>query len=158
MRGFSPMAPSWPSALECPFARRTASMTNASTLAALERRLWDAADQMRANSKLKSHEYSTPVLGLVFLSYADHRSQELAKQIGPDADPDDFLAEGVLYVPEQARYSELLALPEGANIGAAINEARSAIEERNPDLKGALPKMYDRLENSLLVNLLKSFY
>ena len=37
----------------------------------LEKRLWDAADQLRANSKLKSSEYSVPVLGLVFLRFAD---------------------------------------------------------------------------------------
>ncbi|ADY26625.1 Site-specific DNA-methyltransferase (adenine-specific) [Deinococcus proteolyticus MRP] len=132
-------------------------MTNSTDLSALEKRLWDAADQMRANSKLKSHEYSTPVLGLVFLSYADYRFQNKAEEIGLDADPDDFMAEGVLYVPEKARYSELLKLPEGANIGAAINEAMNAIEAQNPDLTGALPKMYNRLDNSLLAGMLKSF-
>lgn len=40
----------------------------------IESRLWDAADELRANSKLKSSEYSVPVLGLVFLCYADHKS------------------------------------------------------------------------------------
>ena len=39
----------------------------------LERRLWDAADELRANSKLRSSEYSIPVLGLIFLRYADHK-------------------------------------------------------------------------------------
>ena len=39
----------------------------------LERRLWSAADELRANSKLKSSEYSIPVLGLIFLRYADHK-------------------------------------------------------------------------------------
>ena len=132
-------------------------MTNSTDLAALERRLWDAADQMRANSKLKSHEYSTPVLGLVFLSYADHRFQAKAEELGAGAEPDDFMAEGVLYVPEKARYSELLKLPEGADIGKAVNEAMTAIESENPDLAGALPKIYNRLDNSLLASLLKSF-
>ncbi len=37
----------------------------------LEKRLWDAGDQLSANSKLKSSEYSEPVLGLIFLRYAD---------------------------------------------------------------------------------------
>ena len=41
--------------------------------AALERRLWDAADQFRANSGLKSQEYSAPVLGLIFLRFAEVR-------------------------------------------------------------------------------------
>ena len=39
----------------------------------IEKRLWDAADELRANSRLKSSEYSVPVLGLIFLRYADHR-------------------------------------------------------------------------------------
>ncbi len=39
----------------------------------LEKRLWSAADDLRANSKLKSQEYSGPVLGLIFLRYADHK-------------------------------------------------------------------------------------
>jgi HsdM-like protein len=39
----------------------------------LEKRLWGAADELRANSKLKSSEYSVPVLGLIFLRYADHK-------------------------------------------------------------------------------------
>jgi type I restriction enzyme M protein len=39
----------------------------------IEKSLWDAADELRANSKLKSSEYSVPVLGLIFLRYADHK-------------------------------------------------------------------------------------
>jgi len=39
----------------------------------IEKRLWDAADELRANSKLKSSEYSVPVLGLIFRRYADHK-------------------------------------------------------------------------------------
>ena len=37
----------------------------------LEDRLWDAADQLRANSHLKSSEYSVRVLGLIFLRFVD---------------------------------------------------------------------------------------
>jgi len=43
------------------------------SLAEIEKHLWDAADELRANSKLKSSEYSIPVLGLIFLRYADHK-------------------------------------------------------------------------------------
>ena len=39
----------------------------------IEKRLWGAADELRANSKLKSSEYSVPVLGLIFLRFADHK-------------------------------------------------------------------------------------
>ena len=45
----------------------------------LEKRLWGAADELRANSKLKSAEYSIPVLGLIFLRFADHRFAKVAK-------------------------------------------------------------------------------
>ncbi|MBN2107593.1 MAG: N-6 DNA methylase [Deltaproteobacteria bacterium] len=128
----------------------------------IEARLWDAADELRANSKLKSSEYSVPVLGLVFLRYADHKFQAAAKvlegkgggrrKIGPA----DYQARGVLYLREAAKFSTLLKLPEGANIGAAINDAMRAIEEDNPDLKDVLPKTYNRFENPLLAELLKT--
>jgi type I restriction enzyme M protein len=127
----------------------------------IEKRLWAAADEMRANSKLKSSEYSIPVLGLIFLRYADQKfaiaQKELEgkgtgrRQIGKS----DYQAKGVLYLPETARFQKLLQKPEGANIGQAINDAMRAIEGENPDLKDVLPKTYNRLENSSLVELLK---
>ncbi|MGV8122680.1 MAG: N-6 DNA methylase [Candidatus Xenobiia bacterium LiM19] len=128
----------------------------------IEARLWDAADELRANSKLKSSEYSVPVLGLVFLRYADHKFQVAAKELEGAGSgrrkigPADYQARGVLYLPEAARFSALIALPEGANIGAAINDAMRAIEAENPDLKDVLPKTYNRFENALLKELLKT--
>jgi len=128
----------------------------------IEKRLWAAADELRANSKLKSSEYSVPVLGLIFLVYADHRFAQAAKAIaakgsGKRREPGkvDYQAQGVVYVPEEARLDRLLNLPEGANIGANINEAMKAIEAENPDLKDVLPKTYNHLENATLVELLK---
>ncbi|TVQ96326.1 MAG: SAM-dependent DNA methyltransferase, partial [Desulfovibrionales bacterium] len=112
----------------------------------IETRLWGAADELRANSKLKSSEYSVPVLGLVFLRYADHKFQVAAKQLEGQGGgrrtigPQDYQAMGVMYLPEQARFSSLIRLPEGQNIGAAINDAMRAIEADNPDLKDVLPK------------------
>jgi type I restriction enzyme M protein len=129
----------------------------------IESRLWAAADELRANSKLKSSEYSVPVLGLVFLRYADHKFQAAAKELAGAGGggrrkigPADYQARGVLYLPEAARFSALIALPEGANIGAAINDAMKAIEAENPDLKDVLPKTYNRFENPLLKELLKT--
>jgi type I restriction enzyme M protein len=132
----------------------------------IEKRLWDAADQLRANSRLKSSEYSVPVLGLIFLRYADHKFSAAQKELEPVSSQQrgrrrigklDYQARGVLYLPEKARYSYLLNLPEGANIGRAINEAMKAIEEENEDLRGVLPKDYNRLENDTLFALLKLF-
>jgi type I restriction enzyme M protein len=62
-----------------------------------------------------------------------------------------------MYLPEAARFSKLMELPEGANIGKAINDAMRAIEEENDDLKDVLPKTYNRLDNSVLITLLKAF-
>lgn len=127
-----------------------------------EARLWDAADQLRANSKLKSSEYSVPVLGLVFLRYADHKFQAAAKELEGKGGgrrktgPADYQAKGVLYLPKAARFSALIQMPEGANIGTAINNAMRAIEAENPDLKDVLPKTYNRFENTLLKELLKT--
>lgn len=127
----------------------------------IEARLWSAADELRANSKLKSSEYSVPVLGLIFLRYADHKFSAAEAQLaGKSAGrrrigPADYQALGVLYLPEKARFSNLLQLPEGANVGQAINDAMKAIETENPDLKDVLPKSYNRLENATLSELLK---
>src|SRR3990170_3966314 len=92
----------------------------------IEKRLWDAADELRANSKLKASEYSVPVLGLIFLRYADHKFEQAEKNLTAQSTGRrkigkiDFQAQGVMYVPDSARFSKLLALPEGENIGRAI--------------------------------------
>jgi type I restriction enzyme M protein len=132
----------------------------------IKKRLWEVADQLRANSRLKSSEYSVPVLGLIFLRYADHKfsiaKQELetppleqSRRHG--ISKTDYQARGILYIPEQARFSYLLNLPEGENTGRAINEAMKAIEAENEELRGVLPKDYNRLENDTSVPLLRMF-
>jgi type I restriction enzyme M protein len=125
-------------------------------------RLWETADELRANSHLKAAEYSIPVLGLIFLKFADSRftqvETELAgkrtgrRQIGKA----DYQAKGVLYLPEHSRFAKLLELKEGDNLGKAINDAMAAIEEENPALKGILPRTYQALSNDTLVSLLRS--
>lgn len=125
-------------------------------------RLWETADELRANSHLKAAEYSIPVLGLIFLKFADSRftavEQELAgkassrREIGKT----NYQAKGVLYLPDQARFSRLLLLKESDNLGKAINDAMAAIETENPQLKGVLPRTYQELTNSALVSLLRS--
>jgi type I restriction enzyme M protein len=131
------------------------------SIAELERRLWDAADELRANSKLKSSEYSLPVLGLIFLRHADHKFSLAEKELAGKATgrrtlgKADYQARGVMYLPEAARFSRLLKLPEGENIGKAINDAMKAIEAENEELKDVLPKTYNRLENATLAELLR---
>ncbi len=127
----------------------------------IEKRLWDAADELRANSKLKSSEYSVPVLGLIFLRYADYKFAAAEAALAGKSTgrrrtgPADYQAQGILYVPDEARFANLIRLPEGANIGQAINDAMRAIEAQNPDLKDVLPKTYNHLENATLAELLK---
>jgi type I restriction enzyme M protein len=129
----------------------------------LEKRLWGAADELRANSKLKSSEYSVPVLGLIFLRYADHKFALAEKALSKGGSgrrkisKTDYQQQGVLYLPEKARFAYLLNLPEGTDIGKAINEAMKAIETENEDLRDVLPKTYNALEKNLLISLLKNF-
>ncbi len=129
----------------------------------VEKRLWEAADELRANSKLKSSEYSVPVLGLIFLRYADQKFSDAEKKLTASGSGRrkigkiDYQAQGVLYIPEKARFATLLSLPEGSDIGKAINDAMKAIESENEDLKDVLPKTYNTLDKSLLISLLKNF-
>src|SRR6266566_2110562 len=129
----------------------------------VEKRLWEAADELRANSKLKSSEYSVPVLGLIFLRYADQKFSDAERKLTASGSGRrktgkiDYQAQGVLYIPEKARFAALLNLPEGSDIGKAINDAMKAIESENEDLKDVLPKTYNALDKSLLISLLKNF-
>lgn len=128
----------------------------------VEKRLWAVADQLWANTGLKPAEFSGPVLGLIFLRYAESRFAEAEKRIGKvgsgerrKVGKEDFQAEGVIFLKPEARFSSLLALPGDEDLGKAINEAMKAIEDENKDLAGALPHTYAQIGNSVLVELLK---
>jgi type I restriction enzyme M protein len=130
-------------------------------IAEIERRLWSAADQLRANSGLKPSEYSRPVLGLLFLRYAESRFAEAEKALKPKPGsrrtigPDDFKAQGIVYLPGKSRWSYLQSLPEGEDLGKALTEAMILIEQENEDLRGVLPHTYTLMGNKVLVELLK---
>lgn len=131
----------------------------------LEKRLWAAADQLRANSGLTSAQYSQPVLGLIFLRFAEvrfsGRRAELEKSASGSRrgsrvdEPGAYHAEGVLYLTSNARFDHLLALPEGGKVGQAVNDAMRDIERHNPNLAGVLPKTYEIFNSKLLKELLK---
>jgi type I restriction enzyme M protein len=129
----------------------------------IEKRLWRVADELRANSKLRSAEYSTPVLGLIFLRYASEKFAVAEKELEKkktgrrEIGPTDYHARNVIYLPEASRFENLLKLPEGADIGRNINTAMTLIENNNPKLEGVLPRTYQGLENDLLATLLKTF-
>lgn len=129
----------------------------------LEARLWESANKLRTNSGLSSYEYSTPVLGLIFLRYADVRFQHVKDKVEQKATgrrtigPESYHAEGVLYLPEEARYDRFLNASEDQNIPEMANEAMEAIEYYNPKLQGVLPKNYKRLGKSILKDLFRTF-
>src|SRR5438309_12015782 len=96
-------------------------------------RLWETADELRANSHLTAAEYSIPVLGLIFLKFADSRFTEAETALAGmttgrrTIGKTDYQSRGVLYLPDEARFANLLKLPESENIGKAINDAMGAI-------------------------------
>ena len=141
-------------------------MADFKKIEALEKRLWSAADSLRANTGLTAQEYSRPILGLIFLKYAEFRFTQAKERLdasistrrrGSGDIKSQIQAEGAMFVPDEALYSNLLALPEGSNIGVNINNAMKALESENEAIKDALPKTYTRFDNDILKGLLKNF-
>lgn len=141
----------------------------------LENRLWEAADHMRANSALRLNEFAEPVLGLIFLKFADVKYSKIEKEIGEERKSKtksyggasvarerpissaDYHARGVLFIPEKARFSYLIELSEGTDMGKVVNDAMKEIEAENKDLAGILPKSFQKLDNRSIIALLKNF-
>lgn len=135
----------------------------------LENELWEAADQLRANSKLNAAEYSMPVLGLIFLRHADNRFKVYLPEIEADIPPQvpaaqrealirlGFQGKAAIYLPEAARFDRIASLPQGAKVGEAIDAAMDAVEAEYPVLSGALPRGYAAFEPDLLAELVKIF-
>ena len=133
----------------------------------LESELWEAADLLRADSKVTSQEYCMPVLGLIFLRYAYSRFKFVEADILKDrpvrngrvlpVEAADFKTKSAIFLPEEAQYSYLLNLPDNAKVGEAINHAMELIEEQSTQLKGILPKNYTTLQDDLLRELLRIF-
>ncbi len=129
----------------------------------IETRLWSAADKLWANTGLKPSEFSTPVLGLIFLRYAESKFKKVASELHDNRsnrwqareNQSAYQAKGAIYLPDQARFSYLQQLPEGENIGRAINDAMKLIEAHNEDLRGVLPKNYNLIKDWTLIELLK---
>jgi type I restriction enzyme M protein len=140
---------------------------NQRELQQLEDSLWEAADQLRANSKLNATEYSFPVLGLIFLRHATNRFDAVKADVEKSLPtrhgqprsiaPDDFTGRAAIFLPETARYDYLANLPAGRDLGEAINAAMHRIEEQSEMLAGVLPKEYTKFEKPLLEELVRIF-
>ena len=121
-------------------------LNNAANLG-FEAKMWLAADELRG--QLDSAEYKHVVLGLVFLKYIsdafeEHRSKLLKTYPEEAEDRDAYSAEGVFWVPKEARWDHLQADAKQPIIGKMIDDAMDAIERDNPSLRGVLPKDYAR--------------
>ena len=134
----------------------------------LETRLWASADALRSNSKLDAAEYCMPVMGLIFLRYAwgrFHRQTEKLEEKKKNSprgqnraiEKAEYRGDGVLWLPEAARYNHLAALPGDENLAEALNAAMIAIEAESDNLKGVLPKQYGDLPPNVLSELVRTF-
>jgi type I restriction enzyme M protein len=117
----------------------------------LEKQLWKAADKLRKN--IDAAEYKHIVLGLIFLKYISdsfeqHHSKLSAGEgeyAGADPeDKDEYAAENVFFVPQDARWSYLQSNARQPEIGKMVDAAMDAIEVENASLKGVLPKVFAR--------------
>lgn len=134
----------------------------------LENRLWKAADDLRANSKLTASEYSFPVLGLIFLRHAYNRfvnaKEEIEKTLPTHpqrgkrtVNKTDFLSANAIFLPESAQWKTINELPENVDIGEYLNEAMKSIEAEYEALQDVLPKDYMLFDSDLLFRLIRIF-
>ena len=147
-------------------------MTN-KQLKNLKDTLWTTADQLRANSGLKSTEYAEPILGLIFLRFADVKYSKFEPEIKAEFDSikgtrmerpiyEIAIEKCGFYLPEEARYDWLLNLPESEELAKKVKEAMEAVEKYTAELEDTLPKDIYYSVNSeddplVLAKLLKNF-
>jgi type I restriction enzyme M protein len=136
---------------------------------AIEKRLWKAADNLRANSNYASNEYFMPVMGLVFLRHAYSRFLAVKESIDIDANlpkrggktrplsKEDFSQKGAIFLQPKAQFDHLVSLPDSSDRAKAIIEAMESIEADYESLRGVLPKSeYQELDNQVLGQLLRT--
>ena len=141
-------------------------MAQLDNIEAIEKKLWKAADTLRANSNYASNEYFLPVMGLIFLRHAYSRFLNVKREVEADLPKrggktrsltkEDFLCKGAIYLQEKAQFDFLVALPDSVNRSTSLMEAMLSIEGDYPPLGGILPKTeYQELDNVVLGNLLR---
>lgn len=135
--------------------------------------LWASADQLRANSGLKSTEYATPILGLIFLRFAESKYSQIETEINNEytrlkgtrmeREIHEIAIEKCgFYLPQEAKYNYLLDLPESENLAQKVKEAMVAVETFTTELENTLPKdeyynVNGREDKTVLKKLLKNF-
>lgn len=142
-------------------------------LKALKENLWHAADVLRAGAHLAANKYGQPILGLIFLRYADilfkqHKDQIEAEYNRTKGGRNERSLKEIsiekcgFYLPEKAYYDYINDAPDDANKATIVKEAMEAIEDENPKMAGVLPKeVYAQLvpeeEPELLSNIVRIF-
>jgi type I restriction enzyme M protein len=134
---------------------------------AIEKRLWTAADTLRANSNYASNEYFLPVMGLIFLRHAYSRYLGVKDEIeanlpsrGGKKRPltkEDFSEKSAIFLRPPAQFDSLVALTDSDDRAKAIIQAMESIEADYKNLRDVLPKSeYQELDNGVLGQLLRT--
>lgn len=147
-------------------------MTN-EQLKKLEKDLWASANSLRAYGGLKAADYAVPVLGLIFLRFADNKYSHFEEEINKEYDKDKgkrlerskeqiAILKCGFYLPDNARYDYLLQLPGAKSMAKALEIAMKGIEDSQDEkFKGVLPKQayfdIEKKKADILPQLLKSF-
>ena len=142
-------------------------MSQLENIEAIEKRLWSAADTLRANSNYASNEYFMPVMGLVFLRHAYSRYLAVKDEIianlptrggkTPELTKKDFSKKSSIFLQPKAQFDYLVALKDSDDRAKAVIDAMESIEGDYETLRGVLPKKeYRELDNEILGQLLRA--
>ena len=142
-------------------------MSQLENIEAIEKRLWSAADTLRANSHYASNQYFMPVMGLVFLRHAYSRYLAVKDDIiatlptrggkTPKLTKKDFSKKSAIFLHFKAQFDYLVALKDSDDRAKAVIDAMESIEGDYETLRGVLPKKeYRELDNEILGQLLRS--
>ena len=142
-------------------------MTQMEHIEAIEKRLWNAADTLRANSNYASNEYFLPVMGLIFLRHAYSRYLGVKDDIEANLPTRggktlaltkaDFSQKSAIFLQHKAQFDTLVSLKDSDDRAKAVIEAMESIESDYENLRGVLPKSeYQELDNAVLGQLLRT--
>ena len=133
----------------------------------IEKRLWGAADTLRANSNYASNEYFLPVMGLIFLRHAYSRYLRVKAAVEATLPTrggrrraltkEDFSTRSAIFLRPEAQFDHLVGLPDAEDRAKALLAAMESIETDYQSLRGVLPKSeYQNLDNDVLGRLLRT--
>src|SRR3989338_4190754 len=142
-------------------------MPQLENIEAIEKRLWSAADTLRANSNYASNEYFMPVMGLVFLRHAYSRYLAVKDEIETnlptrggvkrELTKEDFSKKSAIFLQPKAQFDYLVGLKDSNDRAKAIIDAMESIEKDYKNLRDVLPKgEYQELNNAVLGQLLRT--